>query len=106
MTVMCRELKPKDSPTVPPDSSPEVVMTNLIDNPKVFLQTLKVMLKSDIQEVCVCTLIDTGSQKSYILKKTAEKMGYVALREENGVHCLFSSVTTEHHKHRCFKIRL
>jgi hypothetical protein len=48
MTVMSRELKPKDSPTVPPDSSHEVVMTSLIDNPKVFLQTLKVMLKSDI----------------------------------------------------------
>jgi len=88
MTVMSRELKPKDSPTVLPDSSHEVLMTSLIDNLKVFLQTLKVMLKSDIKEVCVRALIDTGSQKSYIIKKTAEKMSYVALREKEVVHCL------------------
>jgi len=79
VAVMCRELQPKDSPTLPPDSSREVAMTSLMDNPKVFLQTLKVMLKSDIQEVCVHALIDNGSQKSYILKNTAERMGYVGL---------------------------
>jgi hypothetical protein len=48
VAVMCRELQPKDSPTVPPDSSREVVITSLMDNPKVLIQTLKVMLKSDI----------------------------------------------------------
>ena len=71
-----------------------------------FLQTLKVMLKSDTREVCVLALIDTGSQKSYILKNTAARMGYGALREEEVVHCLFGGVTTEHSRHRCFKIRL
>jgi hypothetical protein len=81
-------------------------MTTLMDNPKVFLQTLKVMLKSDTREVSVLALIDTGSQKSYILKNTAARMGYGALREEEVVHCLFGGVTTEHSKHRCFKIRL
>jgi hypothetical protein len=33
-------------------------------------------------------------------------MCYVALREEEVVHCLFGGVMTEHRKHRCFKIRL
>jgi len=49
VAVMCRELQPKDSPTVPPDSSREVAMTSLMDNLKVFLETLKLMLESDIQ---------------------------------------------------------
>ena len=106
VAVMCRELQPNDNPTVVPDSSREVARTNLMDNPKVFLQTLKVMLKSDTREVCVRALIDTGSQKSYILKNTAERIGYVALREEKVVHRLFGGVTTEHRKHRCFKNRL
>jgi hypothetical protein len=77
-----------------------------MDNPKVFLQTLKLMLKSDTLEVCVRALIDTGSQKSYIFKNTAKRMGYVALREVEVVHCLFGGVTTELRRHRCFNIRL
>jgi len=100
VAVICRELQPKDSLTVPPDSSGEFGMASLRDNPKVFLQTLKLILKSDTQEVCVRVLIDTGSQKSYILKNTAERMGYVEVG-----HCLFGGVTTELRKHRCFKIR-
>jgi hypothetical protein len=76
-----------------------------MDNPKVFLQTLKVMPKSDTQEVCIGALIDTGSHKPYILKDTAERMGYVALTR--GRSCtLFGRVTTERRKHRCFKLRL
>jgi hypothetical protein len=43
VTVMCRELKSKVTPIVTPDSRCEVAMTSLMDHPKVFLQTLKVM---------------------------------------------------------------
>ena len=91
---------------MPSDNDRDVAMTCVMDNPKVFLQTLKVKLKSDRQEVCVHALIDTGSQKSYILKDTAEKMGYVALQEGAVVHSLLGGVTTEHRKHRCYKVRL
>jgi hypothetical protein len=103
---MRKELKSKDNTPVPSDNDHDVAMTNLMDNLKVFFQTLKVKQKSDRQEVCVHAVIDTGSQKSYILKDTVERMGYVALQEEAVVHSVFGGVTTEHRKHRCYKIRL
>jgi hypothetical protein len=58
-------------------------------NPEVFLQTLNVKLKSEHQAVCVRALIDTGSQKFCILKDTAERMVYIAIREKAAVHSFF-----------------
>lgn len=63
VTVMCREWKTKGNPQAKADDEHDVTLTSLMGSPKVILQTLKVKLRSEHQEVCVRALIDTGSQK-------------------------------------------
>ncbi|GFW63987.1 uncharacterized protein TNCV_706921 [Trichonephila clavipes] len=55
----------------------------------VLLQTLVVMLQNGNHRSLVRALIDTGSQQSYILKSTAEKLGFKYEGEEEFVHSLF-----------------
>ncbi|XP_018575220.1 uncharacterized protein LOC108914014 [Anoplophora glabripennis] len=60
----------------------------------VFLQTLRVKLKGVRERSCVSrVLIDSGSQRSYILKSTAMKLGYRPKRTESIAHCLFGGKT-------------
>ncbi|GFX89767.1 hypothetical protein TNCV_3711991 [Trichonephila clavipes] len=49
---------------------------------RVLLQTLVVMLQNGNHKSLVRALIDTGSQKSYILKSTAENLGFKYEGEE------------------------
>lgn len=64
---------------------------------KVLLQTLIVKVRGNGQNKFVRCLIDTGSQKSYILKFVAEIMQYIS--ESNIIHSLFGGMeTSEIHK--------
>lgn len=49
---------------------------------EVLLQTLQVYIETSGKRHKVRALIDTGSQRSYFLKKTAKEMGYTPCSEE------------------------
>lgn len=53
-----------------------VNLSNHNGSEEVVLQTLMIKLKEKGKERPIRALIDTGSQRSYILKSTAEEMGY------------------------------
>ncbi|GFX11539.1 integrase catalytic domain-containing protein [Trichonephila clavipes] len=57
-------------------SSSSNVLANQACTSEVLLQTLVVMLQNGNHKSLVRALIDTGSQKSYILKSTAENLGF------------------------------
>ncbi|GFV85032.1 integrase catalytic domain-containing protein [Trichonephila clavipes] len=63
-------------------SSSSNVLANQACTSEVLLQTLVVMLKNGNHKSLVRALIDTGSQKSYILKSTAENLGFKYEGEE------------------------
>lgn len=54
----------------------------------------------------VRALIDTGSQRSYILKKTANEMGYTPVGSESLIHTLFRGATSQREDHQCYDINL
>ncbi|GFT00127.1 integrase catalytic domain-containing protein [Trichonephila clavipes] len=63
-------------------SSSSNVLANQACTSEVLLQTLVVMLQNGNHKSLVRALIDTGSQKSYILKSTAENLGFKYEGEE------------------------
>ncbi|GFU42602.1 uncharacterized protein NPIL_493271 [Nephila pilipes] len=73
---------------------------------KVILQTLVVNVHVIKKERKARAIIDTGSQKSYILKSTAEDLGFNLQREEEFRHSLFGGTKTKMYKHKCYKIYL
>ncbi|KAJ8918883.1 hypothetical protein NQ315_011175, partial [Exocentrus adspersus] len=92
--LMCPELpvnKHAENQKVNPNTE-TVAKDNVLTNctsPLIFLQTLRISLKCahGLQEVRA--LIDSGSQRSYILKDTVDRLGYKPKRREKLVHCLF-----------------
>ncbi|GFV04788.1 integrase catalytic domain-containing protein [Trichonephila clavipes] len=70
-----------------------------------YRQTLVVMLQNGNHKSLVRALIDTGSQKSYILKSTAENLGFKYEGEEF-VHSLFGGSKTKMYRHKCYNICL
>ncbi|GFX73309.1 integrase catalytic domain-containing protein [Trichonephila clavipes] len=87
-------------------SSSSNVLANQACTSEVLLQTLVVMLQNGNHKSLVRTLIDTGSQKSYILKSTAENLGFKYEREEEFVHSLFGGSKTKMYRHKCYNICL
>ncbi|GFY42518.1 uncharacterized protein TNIN_467641 [Trichonephila inaurata madagascariensis] len=87
-------------------SSSSNVMTNQACTSEVLLQTLVVVLQNGNHKSLVRALIDTGSQKSYILKSTAENLGFKYEREEEFIHSLFGGSKTKMYRHKCYKICL
>ncbi|GFY60970.1 integrase catalytic domain-containing protein [Trichonephila inaurata madagascariensis] len=73
--------------------------SNVLDNQacisEVLLQTLVVVLQNGSDKSLVRALIDTGSQKSYILKSTAEKLAFKYEGEEEFVHSLFGELESQ-----------
>ncbi|GBM46923.1 hypothetical protein AVEN_105782-1 [Araneus ventricosus] len=57
------------------EAANDVNMSNISLGPKVLLQTLKVKMISDNKEVSVRIILDSGSQRSYILRSLAAEMG-------------------------------
>ncbi|GFY38842.1 CCHC-type domain-containing protein [Trichonephila inaurata madagascariensis] len=86
-------------------SSSSNVSANQACTSEVLLQTLVVMLKNGNHKSLVRALIDTRSQKSYILKSPAEKLGFKYEGEEF-VHSLFDGSKTKMYRHKCYKICL
>ncbi|GFW50045.1 DUF1758 domain-containing protein [Trichonephila clavipes] len=80
--------------STPASSSSSNVLANQACTSEVLLQTLVVMLKNGNHKSLVRALIDTGSQKSYILKSTAENLGF-KYEEEEFVHSLFDGSKTK-----------
>ncbi|GFV20132.1 hypothetical protein TNCV_4194301 [Trichonephila clavipes] len=58
-------------------TSSEINMSNITYGPNVFLQTMKIKLVSDVKEVLVRAVLDSGYQETYILKSLAEEMEYI-----------------------------
>ncbi|XP_042906732.2 uncharacterized protein [Parasteatoda tepidariorum] len=96
-TFMCPEKKT--------DSKVEsTVLSNETCNPEVLMQTLTIRLINGKKEIVIRGLIDTGSQKSYLLKETINKIGYKPIGQENLNHSLFGGLqrTNQHNKYRIF----
>ncbi|XP_030747078.1 uncharacterized protein LOC115875693 [Sitophilus oryzae] len=101
---MCPELaKGIPQVTEPPLTSTnadasQVLVANHSTYTQVFLQTLRVQLYGSGRSKVVRVLIDTGSQKSYILGSTATLLGYTPKQKINLLHGLFggSQIMRQH----------
>ncbi|KAJ8977557.1 hypothetical protein NQ317_019132 [Molorchus minor] len=74
-------------------------------NTQVFLQTLRIQLDGIGCSKVVRGLIDTGSQKSYILASTASSLGYAPKRKIDLLHGLFGGSQVLR-QHNCYDIHL
>lgn len=88
------------------DRSVESLHSSSLRSPDVFLQTLDVNLRNKQMNRRVRAIIDTGAQKSYILKSTAIEMGYEPIKEELLSHRLFGGDITKACQHKCYCIYL
>lgn len=74
-------------------------------NTQVFLQTLRIQLDGIGCSKVVRALIDTGSQKSYILASTASGLGYAPKQKIDLLHGLFGGSQILR-QHNCYDIHL
>ncbi|KAJ8982623.1 hypothetical protein NQ317_002674 [Molorchus minor] len=79
------------------------VLTNHTST-RVFLQTLRVHLIGKRSTRQVRALLDTGSQRSYILQNTAQEMEFVRTKEEKIIHTLFGGRMTNEQRHTCYEV--
>ncbi|UYV68021.1 hypothetical protein LAZ67_5002829, partial [Cordylochernes scorpioides] len=89
------------SPTVQDET-----LANLSTSPDVLLPTLRVTLKGNRTEKMARAIIDTGSQRSYILHSTAMEMEYEQSRREFFWHSLFGGSSTDVVEHEVYTIHL
>ncbi|GFX96839.1 DUF1758 domain-containing protein [Trichonephila clavipes] len=84
----------------------EVNMADNTSSPRVFLLTLQLKMVCGNKEIPVRTILDSGSQMSYVLKNVVEKMGYIPRRKDILMHSLFGGIKSDKCKHTCYRIRL
>ncbi|XP_023217501.1 uncharacterized protein LOC111619908 [Centruroides sculpturatus] len=84
----------------------EQALANVSSTPRVLLQTLVVILRGEERCLKIRAIIDTASQRSYILKSTAERVGYQPMRKENLKHSLFGGSCTDICEHDVYKVHL
>ncbi|UYV73480.1 hypothetical protein LAZ67_10003636, partial [Cordylochernes scorpioides] len=106
LDVMCTKLildrgGSSKSPTVQDET-----LANLSTSPDVLLPTLRVTLKGNRTEKTARAIIDTGSQRSYILHSTAMEMEYEQSRREFFRHSLFGGSSTDVVEHEVYTIHL
>ncbi|UYV62904.1 hypothetical protein LAZ67_2002387 [Cordylochernes scorpioides] len=106
LDVMCTKLildrgGSSKSPTVQDET-----LANLSTSPDVLLPTLRVTLKGNRTEKTARAIIDTGSQRSYILHCTAMEMEYEQSRREFFRHSLFGGSSTDVVEHEVYTIHL
>ncbi|UYV65158.1 hypothetical protein LAZ67_3003366, partial [Cordylochernes scorpioides] len=89
------------SPTVQDET-----LAKLSTSPDVLLPTLRVTLKRNRTEKTARAIIDTGSQRSYILHSTAMEMEYEQSRREFFRHSLFGGSSTDVVEHEVYTIHL
>lgn len=82
------------------------VLTNSELKPEVFLQTLVVKMRKGSKTIAIRAIIDTGSQKSYVLEEAAHKLQCEYLGKELLVHSLFGGVQTAQTEHARYRIIL
>ncbi|GFS38192.1 integrase catalytic domain-containing protein [Nephila pilipes] len=73
---------------------------------EVILQTFVVNVHGIKKERKANAIIDTGLQKSYVLKSNAEDLGFNLHREEEFRNSLFGGTKTRMYKYKCYKIYL
>ncbi|GFS32518.1 uncharacterized protein NPIL_511411 [Nephila pilipes] len=81
-------------------------LSNVSSTPHVLLQTLAVYLRGDKGEVKIRAIIDSASQRSYILNSIAQKLNYQPHRRESLRHSLFGGTSTEIYHHDIYKALL
>ncbi|XP_015435709.1 PREDICTED: uncharacterized protein LOC107191234 [Dufourea novaeangliae] len=79
-------------------------LANSSCSPSVYLMTLRVKLKNGEIERNVRVIVDTGSQKSYILRSAASEIGYRPIDKETITHSLFGGVKSEPREHNVYLI--
>ncbi|XP_015433580.1 PREDICTED: uncharacterized protein LOC107189534 [Dufourea novaeangliae] len=79
-------------------------LANSSCSPAVYLMTLRVKLKNGEIECNVRAIVDTGSQKSYILRSAASEIGYRPIDKETIMHTLFGGVKSEPREHNVYLI--
>ncbi|GBM86656.1 hypothetical protein AVEN_71852-1 [Araneus ventricosus] len=70
----------------------DTTLFNSSRSKEVLLQTLAVCIKGRRSDTFVRVILDTGSQKSYISKFTAEKLQLKCMGEETTLHGLFRGI--------------
>ncbi|KAI5742796.1 hypothetical protein M8J77_011428 [Diaphorina citri] len=71
------------------------------------MQTLSVYMKGNQEQLKkVRVLIDTGSQKSYVLTKTAKELGYEPVKKEKVQHALFGGLVTSPTNHDVYLLEV
>ncbi|XP_035215804.1 uncharacterized protein LOC118189329 [Stegodyphus dumicola] len=76
-------------------------LTNQTSMPEVLMQTLKVRIHGNQNQQLIRALVDTGSQRSYIMKELASDMGYKSVGEGKMKLSLFrgTKLLKEHKKY-------
>lgn len=100
------ETKTVNPPPVINSADESNVLANQACSPEVLLQTLVVRLQNGNKMRPVRAIFDTGSQKSYILRSTAEEFGFKSESEEGLIHSLFGGIKTKMSKHKSYQICL
>ncbi|XP_067121310.1 uncharacterized protein [Centruroides vittatus] len=104
-----RKVSPNNASVGEGDGAPPVceqALANVSSTPRVLLQTLVVILRGEERCLKIRAIIDTASQRSYILKSTAERVGYQPMRKENLKHSLFGGSCTDICEHDVYKVHL
>ncbi|GBO46822.1 hypothetical protein AVEN_4161-1, partial [Araneus ventricosus] len=73
---------------------------------EVVLMTLIVEISNGVSKRKVRCLLDSGSQRSYILKSTAEALNLKSTSSENIAHTLFGGATTDARCHKKYSVKL
>ncbi|GFV49115.1 integrase catalytic domain-containing protein [Trichonephila clavipes] len=109
---MCPNIECNKSDSLKQNVNDKNINENTVDSlhsratNEVILQTLVVNVHGIKRERKARAIIDTGSQKSYILRSTAEELGFNLQRKEEFRHSLFGGTKTRMYKHKCYKIYL
>ncbi|GBM45055.1 hypothetical protein AVEN_98898-1 [Araneus ventricosus] len=94
--------KPKPGNDIPVQDQ---TLANVSLTPHVLLQTLAVHLRGEKGKMKIRAIIDSASQRSFILKSTAQMLNYQPHRRERLRHSLFGGTSTEiyhYDVHRAF----
>lgn len=108
LLLMCQNLSDKNR--IPKTTNPEsnVQRDQTLSNHTnmhVFLQILRIKVRGTNGYREVRALLDTGSQRSYILKSTAMSLGLKPKRVEKIAHCLFGGTEAEY-THSCYDMTI
>ncbi|GFS54439.1 putative RNA-directed DNA polymerase from transposon X-element [Trichonephila clavipes] len=104
-TIMCADkesAKSNDENTVISSS----VLSNQSVNETVYLQTLVLRIEHNGKELKVRTILDSGSQKSYISERVIKVLQLRPKSKQTVVHGLFGGRETSPHSHLVFDVYL